>query len=235
MEEGAMSVWCKNEQAARASEEFSQTRCSVDAGFSPFADGEKVEYYSSTHSSWLPAVICGSHVSVGREGEMRFDVLIGAGQNKRTGVELAKLRPRFQIDEAVELLSKSEAWIPATVLADRGATLGYTIKADGTQEALARIPADRLRRRFVAGDDVMVLSPTEGWLQCVVASPTTSSFFAQHPSLPEATSPEPPCMWVPITVRRRGLEVNAISDERWAPSYFIYKHAHIHTQVRTFV
>jgi len=142
-------------------------------------NGTAVEYYSRTHSLWLPgklevAMTPGTLMS---EPTVAYHIKVNTGGNKvqlRENVAIDSFRAPFAEGEPVEVHSAtSKQWIPAIVDGYQGispALHGYSLEI--TEEAgesfagrkLTKVPAVRVRRRFDEGTLVSrYMGPVDGF------------------------------------------------------------------------
>jgi len=139
-------------------------------------DGEKTEYYSSTHKRWM----AGTVIVAPRPGTMAdpaptvvYNVKLGFSQLKQ-GVGLDLLRRPMDRGELVEIFSKKNGgmWLAAVINGPQVAgatTVGYQVRLNESNDVLEMIPAVRLRLRFPAGQDVLVYQGWEqGWVRGTV-------------------------------------------------------------------
>jgi len=148
----------------------------------PLEDGERVEYYSATHSLWLGAAI-------DMERKIRqpldpkkvlVDVVLSHNSMIRTGVNLWQVRRPLRHGEFVSFFSpKHQSWLRAVTSgpqSDTNTTRGYTIHLldndhlpGNTGQVIPNVPAKRLKRRFPPGCLVEVYQGVEkGWVPGIV-------------------------------------------------------------------
>jgi len=131
-----------------------------------YLDSERVEYYSSSLNRWLAARV---NLAVGSSSSVvRYDVTISASQQHRVDVSLEDLRRPLRRGEAVEMFSKrAGAWVPVAIAANQASNatnFGYAVELpDG--EGQDKVPAARLRRRYIVGDKVKAYRGSSvGWV-----------------------------------------------------------------------
>eukprot|EP00927_Polykrikos_kofoidii_P033753 TRINITY_DN28582_c0_g1_i1.p1 TRINITY_DN28582_c0_g1~~TRINITY_DN28582_c0_g1_i1.p1 ORF type:complete len:1912 (+),score=268.74 TRINITY_DN28582_c0_g1_i1:712-5736(+) len=148
----------------------------LQEGIPIMEDGEKVEYFSSSHSRWVPAVL--HVVFADTEQRIVYHVSLNRGSQLRTDVKIDCIRPTFREGELVDIFSKRDGgvWTPGSIVETTAASssLGYRVYrvyVEDEDDVLEGVPSERLRRRFVTGSAVEVYGgPDKGWSAAVVHS-----------------------------------------------------------------
>lgn len=148
--------------------------------FAMYEDGEPVEYYSRTHSRWLPAKVFVRSIpgTLVKEPQVIYTVEVNTGSRTQTrdDVQLDCLRRPFVDGDSVEVWNK-DRWVDAHV-EGTPSSLGITVVltgAGGTE--LKQVAPGRVRRRFLSGDYVKVyMGPDVGFVPAEVDFEGTSEF-----------------------------------------------------------
>ncbi|CAE8603086.1 unnamed protein product [Polarella glacialis] len=199
-----------------------------------FSDGEWVEYFSTTHARWLPAMITGvgdsthsySSSNKAAEAQVKYDLELRISRQPRKGVLAELLRSPLKPGEGVEVWSRCQAlaWVSATVVSQQ--TAGSTLLAykvclgEDAMDRFVIIPAEWLRRRFRPGSHVQVFRGlTLGWEAAVIQDPKQ----IKSQSLDSRLHP-----WIWILVHY----VEESEDKTdWVPAYLI---RHMSTNLSSF-
>jgi len=156
-------------------------RCQVNGVWPMFLQETPVEYFSATHRQWLPGslelrLLPGS---AEREPQVVYNVRINTGGNRvqvRKNIAPSSFRLPLAPGEAVEIVSKVEdKWTPCIIDDSECPTthqgrdfFGYSIRlhtgAVPSKRVFKKVPAARLRRRFLEGDRVNIYQGVaKGW------------------------------------------------------------------------
>jgi len=147
-------------------------------------DGAAVEYYSATHKRWLAGDL---KVQVRGEDstEVVYNVRIKAGSSHqlRMDVQPNSFRAPLRDGEKVDVYTGENGWLPGVVVRSHRPLLhGYGVTLDsfstdgagaisgaGSPSRTRTVAPARVRRRFLAGDKVMLYKgPAFGWEQVIV-------------------------------------------------------------------
>lgn len=216
---GGAGVGVCEEQVAIAGEEQADELAVAAVGVMEpaFADGQQVEYFSTTHTRWLPATLSvkcgGGKASVA--SQVVYNVTLGARGQLRYNIGLEMLRLPLNEGEPCEFYSsEDDEWLDAVVYRQTRASVsifGYRIKLQQSREVLPAVPPSRLRRRFPCGSLVEVYSgPSVGWQQAVVVSQAAHSTLEPQDvtSAPPVAPPLPivagdeKCLWTSVVISR---------------------------------
>lgn len=156
-----------------------------------YLNGVKVEYFSSTLSTWIAGYInraaplakalranTASNTITSRIAP-DYSILLENGQ-MRYDVGLDEFRPALEKGEAVDMLAaKGGTWKPACInglTCSNPTVFGYIVEEADGGAPLSRMCPLKLRRRFTVGDEVDVyFGDREGWARCIVVDPATAA------------------------------------------------------------
>lgn len=197
-----------------------------DARIGLFAEGERVEYFSSTHSTWLFGM-----VQVDREFETTaYNVLMGTTGQLRRDVRPELLRRPLDESEPVWLyVRRYDRWIEAFVFGPQSSSatrLGYRVMpreqvapdwgatgAPGAPyhgPAFPDVSAAHVARRFDPGSEVeMFVNEQDGWEPAVVVAPDDLE--------------EPPsCSYMDIKAREEQMPYDLVKIERNSETAWVH-------------
>mmetsp|Transcript_118677 Transcript_118677/g.343242 ORF Transcript_118677/g.343242 Transcript_118677/m.343242 type:complete len:1209 (-) Transcript_118677:133-3759(-) len=139
--------------------------------FPVYHEGEHVEYFSATLNRWLGATV---HIKTNpTTSTIRYDANITATRQHRADVPLEDLRRPLRKNEAVEVYSRRKgAWTPAVISPNQltGSTnFGVELEFMGAAGQVDKVPAAKVRRRYVEGQTVKVYRGCyPGWVSAKV-------------------------------------------------------------------
>lgn len=140
-------------------------------------DGERAEYYSVTHKTWMAATIHWTALPGTKFDPtpyVTYNATLGHGRFMN-GVSWSVLRTPFEYGEPIEIYSKrgGGTWLPAIINGRQVAgatTFGYQVLLCESNQVLERISTTRIRLRFPPGQDVLYYTGWErGWVSAKVA------------------------------------------------------------------
>eukprot|EP00927_Polykrikos_kofoidii_P035375 TRINITY_DN29945_c0_g1_i1.p1 TRINITY_DN29945_c0_g1~~TRINITY_DN29945_c0_g1_i1.p1 ORF type:complete len:899 (-),score=115.63 TRINITY_DN29945_c0_g1_i1:522-3020(-) len=184
-------------------------------------DRERVEYFSSSDSRWVPATLHITFQNIDMLDEdmsppskrILYSLILSQGRREVKDCKVDCMRTQFRIGEPVEIYKKSAGgtWTAGTIQDEPplSATLiGYRVYAVDRNVVIDKVPSVSLRRRFVGGSAVEVYKGAEkGWSSAVVHS----CINAEQSS---PVFPEPMCADSPGS-----LEGNAFQAWTMVPVY----------------
>jgi hypothetical protein len=139
-----------------------------------YEDGQSIEYYSVTHRQWMSGTIEADIRSEKSQRVVYYNVTLTQGRQLRLNVDLDLLREPLSSGDEVEYVSdesngrRTPAFI-ANQQSPAPALLGYRVVLERSGKVLDRVPANKLKRRFVQGQSVEVYrGPELGWQKAVV-------------------------------------------------------------------
>jgi hypothetical protein len=134
-----------------------------------YADGEEIEYYSTSHQRWLHGFVQRLNAS-----DNGYTIVLSQGRQIRQNVGLDLLRPPLQADELVELFSGRQGGtrLPGVIAGDQlpsPTLLGNRVKLEGGRDIFDSIPSVRLKRRFLPSEEIEVYRGGHlGWQLAIV-------------------------------------------------------------------
>jgi hypothetical protein len=134
-----------------------------------------VEYFSSTHGTFVPCTVVGSELAKDLEGKQYFtySVQLTSGQ-KRDKVTMDSLRLPFMVGEAVERLThdgpqSSNVQGYDGAVGQKGTIYSLKTSSAGTSLQPRKASSVHMRRRFKEGEELeCYLGPSRGWRPVVV-------------------------------------------------------------------
>jgi len=158
----------------------------------------RVEYWSATHQRWLdgrlqPRFKTTTSPGGSKSGKpvVTYTVEVhtgGSAKQQRDDVPLNGFRSPLEANELIEVYTKGPSgvtWASGTITsAHQPMFHGYSVRVEAASSAgagtearvIENVPPSRLRRRFRAGDEVLVYKgPILGWASGVVEHATESS------------------------------------------------------------
>lgn len=139
-------------------------------------EGERVEYFSLTHSSWIPATMRVEFVDITQatdEQVVMYHAMLGHGQC-RLNVAYDRLRLPLDTGDKVEIFSQKDGgtWLAGEIFGQQPpqtTAKGYQVILEDSSAIGNMIPATRLRLRYPAGQNVFVYKGWQnGWISGVV-------------------------------------------------------------------
>mmetsp|Transcript_60966 Transcript_60966/g.96096 ORF Transcript_60966/g.96096 Transcript_60966/m.96096 type:complete len:326 (+) Transcript_60966:83-1060(+) len=171
-----------------------------------YADGEEVEYYSTSYQRWLHGVV--QRLSASGNG---YTIVLSQGGQIRQNVGLDLLRPPLQADEQVELFSGRQGGtrLPGVIAADQlpsPTLLGNRVKLEGGKDTFDSIPSVRLKRRFLPSEEIEVYrGGHRGWQLAIVHHTARANGCGENILYPETVDN--------VESRVRGHETIASSSQ----------------------
>jgi len=215
-----------------------------------YQDEDVVEYYAVKQEQWIRARM---QVDLSRpslldntSSNIHYNVLIGnVSKQLREDVPLDVLRPPLQHDEPVEVFSLKTggSWMSAFInsLQTGDTNNGYNIRLHPGGQELKRIPAVRLRRRYLAKMPVKIYKgPDLGWRRMVVhplagkdgTGAEGLRIAEASPQLQSRSTPAEPWTLVPVCGEKEiadddsegsedEFDLSKVPEPEWYPSYLI--------------